>query len=260
MQEFYLEDKVNHKIITGIKAHDDVNWSPYDYSVYGNALSRSKLYNTIINIKGRPEWMDERLVNQLALRDSKEMLEGMLRRSLPDIKLQQILAHTEMSKKEQIRLWKGVELKVTDLLWFDWLAQKAGYLLDVYHKEVTPSRYADKQFPVMYIAEPNQNIEKFGKSNMSDGEMRAVLQDRKVLVVHVYYKGDIWHCFYGTYKGINGEEPGVMGSQSHYHYISDKWGYSREKLNQFIEENNMPSSPVHILLKRENLGLDNTKT
>lgn len=119
MQEFYFEDKVNHKIVMGIAAHDDINCPPYDYYV-----------------------------------------------------------------------WKGVELK-------------------------------------------------------------AVLKDRKVLVVRVYHKGDVWHCFYGTYKGLNGEELGAMGSQSHYHYISDKWGYSRAELNHFIETINMPSSPVHILFKHE---------
>lgn len=250
MQEFYFEDKINHKIVMGIKAHDDVDWPPYDYDLYSQALNRSNLYNKIIDIKGRPDELNKRLVNQIALKDTEIMLEDMLHRSLPDFRLQQILGHTEWSKKEQIRLWKGVIFRSTDFLWFDWLAQKIGYLMDIYHKETTPAVCKNKQLPMMYIAEQDRDIEKFGKTNMSNGEMRALIRERKVMIIKVYHRGDAWHCFYGTYKGLNGEETGVMGSQSHYHYLSDKWGYSREELNRFIEANDMPSSPVHILINR----------
>ena len=246
MREFYFEDKLRNSIVMGVCPHDDLNWRPLDYYMYSFALARGNLYNRVIDLKGRPEWVDKVSVNQVALKQTQDMIEDMLRKTLPDYRLQQILAHGEWTKKQQIQLWRDLKLRPIELLWFNWLAQQMGYLLDVYHVETIPGVYKQKKSPMVFREEDNGEVEKIGETNMSDGEMRAVLQDRKVLVVHVYHKGDIWHCFYGTYKGINGEEPGVMGSQSHYHYISDKWGYSREKLNQFIKENNMPSSPVHI--------------
>lgn len=111
---------------------------------------------------------------------------------------------------------------------------------------------------MVFREEDNGEVEKIGESDMSDGEMKALLRQRRVQTIRVYHRGDnVWHCFYGTYKGINGEESGLHGSQPHVHYISDKWGMSREELNRRILANDMPSSPVHILLKREKKGTVN---
>ena len=100
---------------------------------------------------------------------------------------------------------------------------------------------------MVFREEDNGEMEKIGETNMSDGELKAMLRQRRVQTIRVYHKDDVWHCFYGTYKGINGEESGPP----HMHYISDKWGISREELNKRIQANDMPSSgTVHISFKR----------
>lgn len=260
MREFYFEDKLRNSIVMGICPHDDMNWGPLDYYMYSFALARGNLYNRVIDIKGRPKWADEVLVNRVALKQTQDMIADMLRNTLPDCRLQQILARAEWTKKQQIKLWKNVELRSIDLLWFNWLAQQMGYLLDVYHIETIPEVYKQKQSPLVFREEDNGEVEKIGETNMSDGEMKALLRQRRVQTIRVYHKNDVWHCFYGTYKGINGEESGSHGSQPHLHYISDKWGMSREELNRKIQTNEMPSSPVHILLKRDNCSKDSTET
>lgn len=157
------------------------------------------------------------------------------------------MAHAEWTKKQQFQIWKGVLLRPIDLLWFNWLAQQIGYLLDVYHIETVPSVYKQKKSPMVFREEDNGEMEKIGETNMSDGELKAMLRQRRVQTIRVYHKDDVWHCFYGTYKGINGEESGPP----HMHYISDKWGISREELNKRIQANDMPSSgTVHIPFKR----------
>lgn len=251
MREFYFEDKLRHSIVMGVCPHDDLNWRPLDYYMYSFALARGNLYNRVIDLKGRPEWADKVSVNQVALKQTQDMIEDMLRKTLPDYRLQQILAHGEWTKKQQIQLWRDLKLRPIELLWFNWLAQQIGYLLDVYHVETIPGVYKQKKSPMVFREEDNGEVEKIGETNMSDGEMKALLRQRKVQTIRVYHKDDVWHCFYGTYKGINGEENGSQGSQPHFHYISDKWGMSREELNRRILANDMPSSPVHILLKRE---------
>ena len=77
-----------------------------------------------------------------------------------------------------------------------------------------------------------------------------MLEQRKVVPARVFHKGEHWHCFYYTYKGFAGLEPGIMGKQPHYHYISDKSGISRMELERCIKECEMPTSKVHIVIKR----------
>lgn len=76
----------------------------------------------------------------------------------------------------------------------------------------------------------DKNIETIGKTNMSEGEMRALLEQRKVIQARIYHKDPQWHCFYSTFKGLAGQEKGVMGMQPHYHYLSDKFGIEWDEL------------------------------
>ena len=85
---------------------------------------------------------------------------------------------------------------------------------------------------------------------MTEGEMRAMIEQRKVIQARIYHKGSTWHCFYFTYKGLAGEESGIMGSKPHYHYLSDKSGIKWDDLVSRIEDCDMPSSKVHIVIDR----------
>lgn len=80
---------------------------------------------------------------------------------------------------------------------------------------------------------------------MSDGQLKHAIKFRKVIVAKVLDKGDEWHCFYLTFKSIAGEESWKNG-QPHYHYLSDKWGISREELVRQIKSDKYPSTSVHI--------------
>ncbi|MDO5447960.1 MAG: hypothetical protein Q4F34_09300, partial [Prevotellaceae bacterium] len=85
---------------------------------------------------------------------------------------------------------------------------------------------------------------------MSDGEKRALLEQRKVIQARIYHKDDHWHCFYFTFKGLAGLEGGVMGAKPHFHYLSDKSGIIWEELIKRIKDCDMPASKVHIVIDR----------
>ena len=95
------------------------------------------------------------------------------------------------------------------------------------------------------------SVDTIGPTEMTDGEMRALLEQRKVVQARVYHKGEHWHCFYFTYKGLAGEESGAMGVKPHYHYLSDKYGLTRQTLENRIKSCDMPSSNVHIVIDRD---------
>lgn len=238
----------------GIQAHDDLNCPPFDYYVYTHAMARESMYAAILNGKGYPELADETIVKKIALKHAEDFFEDMLHKTLPDFRIQKILAHTEWSKKQQVDLWNGFELRTRDLLWFNWLAQKVGYLLDVRVIETHPKIFNQKQMPMVFRETEDGSIDKIDDTNMKDGEMRALLQQRKVQNVRIYHKGDVWHCFYGTLRGLNGQEQGAVGSRPHFHYISDKWGIKMDDLLQRIQANDMPSS-IHVLFKRDLINM-----
>ena len=55
---------------------------------------------------------------------------------------------------------------------------------------------------------------------------------------------------YFTFKGLAGEESGLMGSKPHYHYLSDKSGIVWDDLVKRIKDCDMPSSNNHIVITR----------
>lgn len=129
-------------------------------------------------------------------------------------------------------------------------AQELGYLLDVYHEETYPNKFNEKKKPIVFNQKDDETVEKLGSTDMTDGEMRSLLEQRKVVQARIYHKNGNWHCFYFTFKGLEGEESGIMGSKPHYHYLSDKSGISKEELLKRIKECDMPSSKVHIIINK----------
>lgn len=148
------------------------------------------------------------------------------------------------------RLRRDISLDAAELLWLNKEAQDLGYLLDVYHEEVCPVKFNEKRKPLLFNQNDDGSIDKVGSTDMTDGEMRALLEQRKVVHARIYHRNSQWHCFYYTYKGLAGEENGVMGSKPHYHYLSDKSGIAMDELLKRIKECDMPSSKVHIIIKQ----------
>ena len=68
------------------------------------------------------------------------------------------------------------------------------------------------------------------------------------------YRSNSDNSLYFTFKGLAGEESGMMGSKPHYHYISDKSGIKWDDLVSRIKDCDMPSSKVHIVIDRKGQG------
>lgn len=249
MREIYLKDKNKNISFRSVQPHNDENCLPYDYFRLNHALLRSKNYSDYIkakNVEGIPEDM----INKQALADTDAMIENELKKSMRNPYLFKLLAQNFLSYKEQKRLLKGITLTSNDILWFNKDAQNLGYLMDIYHEEKYPAKFDEKNIPVCFHQQEDGSIETIGRTDMTDGEMRALLEQRKVVQARIYHKNEYWHCFYFTFKGLSGEEHGPMGSVPHYHYISDKSGITREELNERIKACNMPTSKVHIVIDK----------
>lgn len=249
MLEFYLKDKKTDEAIRGFLASTEINCPPLDFFRFEHAYNSAKQFQDILKIKC-PIDIPDSLVRQFVLQETNEMIEEMLSQSEPHPAIHKLLSEDTLSHKEQVKLLKGVVLTPIDMLWLNKEAQDRGYLLDIYHEEKYPKKFNEKTHPMFFCLNNDVCIEKMGTTDMTEGEMRALLDQRKVVQARIYHKKNTWHCFYFTFKGLAGLECGLHGSKSHYHYLSNKSGIVLSNLVKRIKDCDMPSSKVHIMIVR----------
>ena len=249
MQEFYFKDKKKNVAFRGVMPTTEIDCLPFDYYRLIYVYNSANLFQDVLKIKC-PISIPDDVVKRFVLQKTDEMIAQKLSKSSPNPVIHQLLKDDTLSHKKQERLLKDVVLKPDDILWMNKEAQEMGYLLDIYHEEKYPEKFKEKKHPFLFHQKKDDSVEVIGTTNMSEGEMRALLEQRKVIQARIYHKNNIWHCFYFTYKGLAGEESGLMGSKPHYHYLSDKSGIVWDDLMKRIKDCDMPSSNIHIVIER----------
>lgn len=154
----------------------------------------------------------------------------------------------ELSKKDQIRLLKGVQLKEAQLAAIFDFAEKCGYKFSHYTWQGEPKSVKEEKLPSFMHMKDDGSIEYIGETTLTEGQMRTIINQADVLIVRIFDNGSHWHCFLQTYKGLKGMESGVQGSRPHLHYLSDSFGISKADLVKMIKIGRYPNTPVHIPL------------
>lgn len=249
MREFYFKDKKTNIAFWGAVPSNDVNCAPFDYFRFFHAELWYRELSRELKLKCPKESL-EHIMRQFVLKQVDKLCEQLLSSTSLKPEIHMLLADETLSYKEQNKLLKGLTLKPADILWINKDAQDLGYLLDIFHEETYPVKFHEKKRPVVYSKNEDGSIDTIGPTEMSEGEMKALLAERKVVQARLYHKGEHWHCFYFTFKGVAGKETGEMGAKPHHHYLSDKSGITWETLMQRIKECDMPTSKVHIIVER----------
>ncbi len=149
------------------------------------------------------------------------------------------------SKTEQERLMNGASLTPYQLcnLWFA-ASIKFSCSYSNYTSVKLPNGIQENDLPKFaHIA--GEKIAKIGNTVLSEGQLKNLINHRKVIIARFLDNKDSWHCFYQTIKGVAGEEKGATG-RPHLHYISDKWGYSRADVVKLIKSGSCPCTKIHI--------------
>lgn len=135
---------------------------------------------------------------------------------------------TSTSKKDQVRLMKAQSLTTDQLLafifkaWNDFEFSFTTFDAEHFHTGIDVS-----ELPRL-VHVKGDTVEKIGNTSLTDGQQKQLVAHRKVTITKILEKGDKWHCLFLTYKSIRGEEKAWKNGQPHLHYISDKFGLSRE--------------------------------
>jgi len=150
------------------------------------------------------------------------------------------------NKRDQIRLLKGVTFSIDEIIALSFKAYTDfGYLYSRYFFEVVPNGFEGRILPHFYGIKDDGTIDKNGPTDLSDGELRHIIENRKVVVSQFLEKDDVWHCFFITYRSIAGKENWKNG-QTHYHYISSAFNVTKDDFIESMRSGKYLSTPVHI--------------
>src|SRR5690606_26136253 len=111
--------------------------------------------------------------------------------------------------------------------------------------EILPLAYNNKKLPEFFELNKDGSVHKIGETDLSDGELKNIITQRKIIISNFLIKDNIWHCFFSTMKGISGGEK-YNGGQPHFHYISNAFGISKEEFIKSIKTGKYKSSNIHI--------------
>lgn len=163
--------------------------------------------------------------------------------------LRSLLSTTK--KKEQISLLKNLVFTPDILMAFLIEAhEKYGYTVSRYSSHYQQKGLDTTKLPFAYAVNENGEAEVFGETELSDGQLQQALQHRKVKNGYILDKGEIWHCFFTTFKSLRGEETWLGEQQPHYHYLSNAFGHKRDSVvNELRSEHYNLGNLPHIKLE-----------
>jgi hypothetical protein len=102
------------------------------------------------------------------------------------------------TKKEQIKLLKNLSLTPDQLLAFIFTAySEFGYLFSEYVGERNHKGFDPNAVPAVFGLE-NGSVHKIGPTSLTDGQLKQVIEQRKVIVSKFLDKGEQWHCLFLT--------------------------------------------------------------
>jgi hypothetical protein len=219
--KYYTESIISHRIITL-------------YELTKEEYKKKKI----------PDEIAKKVIYKRVTQDWKTEFDNLLKIELPD---NFIALLDSKSKRDQEKLLKNQKITSFQIFSFICKAYKEfGYTYSQYKSEILSKDTIKKNMPI-YAEIKEKNIEKVGSTKYTDGKIKQIIEQRKVIVAKILDRGKEWQCFILTFNSLKGNEI-WNGGTPHLHYLSDKWGLTRERLIENIKSGNYPSTSVHIEL------------
>lgn len=173
-------------------------------------------------------------------------------RQLPDIKypvvdIDHLLPFTIMGKKaNQIAFWKEQRISFKELISLLLKLDEMGYLYSQIRYRGCVPNVNKEDLPFLINVEDKNTLNIIGETFLSEGSLRTAVNQTKNVVAKIVEKGEEWHCFYFTFKGVAGREAGEQGGKPHLHYVSNGFGINLDRMKADFKSGNCPHSPIHV--------------
>ena len=149
-------------------------------------------------------------------------------------------------KKDQESLLKGLSINPDQLIALIFKSYNDyGYLYSRYRFENLPKDLTSKKKPKVADISEDGVVKTIGETDLTDGQVKNMIEQRKVIIAHFFDKSDDWHCLFITYNSIGGKENWKDG-QPHFHYISSAFGITREDFVESMKNGQYKSTSIHI--------------
>lgn len=177
------------------------------------------------------------LIEKVAIkRVSKDLQEKLKEIKLTKIPDNLIAILTAKSKKDQVKMLKGLSINLNQLLSFIFRSyNEFGFLYSQYTAEHQHKGLDINKMPKL-VEIKDDKVKKVGQTTLTDGQLKQAVDHRKRIVSKFLDKKEEWHCLFLTFDSLNGKESWKDG-QPHFHYISDKFGISREQVIKELKSN-----------------------
>jgi hypothetical protein len=240
----------NGKGFTFASVYEDIEFAdPIKYFSDRCIESKTKFFDKVLVLTCTPDF-DKDSMRKVAHRNATEFWEERLKEimaaEVPEC-LFALLKTT--SKTEQVKLLRGLKLTPESLMGFIFRAfTDHGFTYSQYHCKQYPKGTSKADLPKLATLDRETGkVTKVGETSLTDGQIKQAIEQRRVVSVKFLDRGAEWHCFFITYRSIGGEESWKNG-QPHFHYISDKFGISRDEAVKQFKGDRYPITSVHIEL------------
>lgn len=211
---------------------------------------KMEMERDIIRLKGL-EFPEDLLTKELikrAIKSWDKQYTQIMSQNVPE-ELYELLKNPK--KKKQEKLVKNLNLDTYQLMKFIFEAHNNyGYTYSQYVSEHLHKGLNKADLPHIIYLEDDDTVSKIGPTELTDGQLRQVVEHRRRTVAKFLDNGQNWHCFFLTLDSINGKE-NYKNGQPHMHYISNKWTIERQFVVKQLKSKNysLPQLP-HIHFER----------
>ncbi len=190
--------------------------------------------------------IERKLLRIEALRQSAISFQSLIEEVDVRLELRELVS-SELKKKDQVRILNGIELSRNELLKLFYYAEEIGYTFSFFIRDAERTVFLDKTMPKIIFFDEDGKPQYVGETDLSEGQMKHLVENRQSLIVWLLEKDNIWHCFLQTIKGLKGKESSKMGTVPHIHYLSSSFGITKEELLKKIKnDGEYMASKVHI--------------
>ena len=90
------------------------------------------------------------------------------------------------------------------------------------------------------------------ETKLSDGQLKQAIEHRVYMTAKFIGDDNNWHCFFTNFRSLKGKEKSYKNGQPHFHYISDKWGITKQEVINELSKRKykLPSIP-HLDVRNE---------
>jgi len=223
--------------------------NPIEYYKQYELQKRAISYRDLLEIK--ESVLTAELSNDFFIRFAKEKLD--------EEKFWEIKEQTEVpenflklfgtnKKKDQESLLRGLSINPNQLISLIFKSYKDyGYMYSRYRFENFPKGLESKRKPKIADISEDGIVKTIGETDLTKGQVKNMIEQRKVIIAHFFDKGDNWHCLFTTYNSIEGKENWNDG-QPHFHYLSSAFGITRDDFIESMKSGQYKSTSIHISL------------